>query len=239
MVFQGNDWKKYITGELFSNGVTFELNKDNPHSEDRLNCLEQVAKDYRIIHFGCADHVGLISKKIKEKKWLHDRLALVSSRCVGLDQNVEALKYISEELGRQDCYKYILGEDKLPEVIVKNHWDILIMGEILEHVDNPVSFLKTIKEIFSPFCDRLVITVPNAFSFENMVFSLKNKECINTDHRYWFTPYTINKVGGHAGLKTNSMLMCGSLVGRSWFYRYMVNRVPMLRDTIISGFDMI
>ena len=55
------------------------------------------------------------------------------------------------------------------------------------------------KLLYSAFTNELVITVPNAMSIKNTVFSFSNKEQINSDHYYWFSPYTLSRILIKAG----------------------------------------
>ena len=76
-----------------------------------------------------------------------------------------------------------------------NDWDFVLLGEIIEHVDNPVDFLKSIKDKFKPFSKKIIITAPNAYSYTHVLSYIENNvELINSDHRFWFTPYTILKL---------------------------------------------
>ena len=78
-------------------------------------------------------------------------------------------------------------------------WDYMILGELIEHVDNPVAFLRTIKQKFQGKVNKIIITVPNAFNILSAKYMKKNVECINSDHRYWFSPYTLLKVATLSG----------------------------------------
>ena len=89
-------------------------------------------------------------------------------------------------------------------------WDYLVAGEIVEHLDNPVEFLRLLNERYKQRVDKIIITVPNAFRINNLTFSMKGQECINTDHRYWFTPYTICKVVHRANFVIEQLLYTGS-----------------------------
>lgn len=96
------------------------------------------------------------------------------------------------------AYEDIL-EGEIHETITSDKWDAMIMGEILEHIDNPVHFLRCIHDRYKQYVNELVITVPNALSISNTLNSFKNIERVNSDHRYWFTPYTLNKILHLAG----------------------------------------
>lgn len=98
-------------------------------------------------------------------------------------------------------------------------WDYAILGEILEHIDNPVSYLNAIQQLYSDCLIRIVITVPNAWTQATMRMANRSTEIINSDHRYWFTPYTLSKVMVQAGLHLEDL--------------YFANRVPL------SGIDLV
>jgi 16S rRNA G966 N2-methylase RsmD len=92
-------------------------------------------------------------------------------------------------------------------------FDFAVLGEILEHVNDPVCFLKRIKNNLQNICTKIIITVPNALRFRRVSDKLKGAnlthvEAINSDHRYWFTPYTIAKVCVEAGVYPEELLFC-------------------------------
>ena len=64
----------FITGEEFSNGRKFTISNENSKNRTRFEHLLDLTRGKRIIHFGFADHIPLISEKIKKKQWLHQLL---------------------------------------------------------------------------------------------------------------------------------------------------------------------
>jgi Methyltransferase domain len=238
VVFKNSDWVDYIRGRRFSSGAIFRLDKQTARCLDRMQHLESICKSKRVIHFGFADHLPLIDKKIADDRWLHGRIAKLATKCVGLDIDDDAVMHVRAAYNIDDCYIYDLFKDELPHKVAQQHWDILVLGEVLEHVDNPTIFLSTLREKFMGLVDCIVLTVPNALSFENMMFALGGKECINTDHRYWFSPYTLVKIGYAANLSVVDLIMCGETKGRSFFYRMAMTRIPIMRETIIGVFEL-
>jgi hypothetical protein len=111
----------------------------------------------------------------------------------------------------------------------------MVMGEVLEHMDNPVTFLNIIHKKYAGNIDKLIITVPNAFGWPNFKNVFRHRECINTDHRYWFTPYTLGKIVVRAGMKIESFQFCAShnrgfkdkLAG------IFLKKYPALRDNLL------
>lgn len=199
---------KHITGEKFSSGARFQF-ADDKYKGSRISVItdivREVGNDSNIIHLGCCDHIELIDRKIAEGRWLHKSLMEASKNVVGFDINKEAIEYVrnigynnvhfADIISEKDIAKRYLEQEN-----IKQKWDYLIAGEIIEHVDNPTLFLSEIKKQYKDTIDKIIVTVPNAFSLQNIKFALVGQECINTDHRFWFTPYTISKILYQAGI---------------------------------------
>jgi len=203
-----SDFLPYLNGKEFSSGLPIDLS--GLYKEvTRIDFLVHLCNQKRIIHVGCTDHISLIDEKIRNNQWLHKLLTDVSSECIGVDINEESINYV-HKLGYHNVIYGDITVSKLPEITSKN-WDYLIMGEILEHVDNPVSFLKDIKNNYRESIDKIVITVPNILSLFYYNKMRKGFEFINTDHRYWFSPYTILKVIIQSGIIPTDISYCNRM----------------------------
>lgn len=237
MIFSEPDWPAFISGKKFSNGVRFKPLADAYDKPGRLDYLEEISRAKRVIHFGFADHVPLIPEKIRQNKWLHKRLQGVAKEVVGLDLDSESVRYCKEEIGVEGIYAFDVFKDALPGEVASGRWDIVVMGEILEHVDNPVEFLETMHRVFAPVAKQLVVTVPNALCSLNITEALKGNEYINTDHRYWFSPFTLVKVAHRAGFEVEKLSYCSAPMPRRSLRRYIENRNPILRENLIGLFS--
>ncbi|MBT8440519.1 MAG: class I SAM-dependent methyltransferase [Gammaproteobacteria bacterium] len=231
----------YITGEAFSNGraFEFELEEEDNLYRSRTQVLTDLVRDKQIIHVGCVDHdVKSIEKKITKGKWLHRELDEAAERCLGVDINQEGVDYIKNTLGYADVMVADVTADPAAELLNRN-WDYFLLPEVLEHINNPVDFLESIHANFRDNVGQLVITVPNAFTPDNARYARKGKEVINTDHRYWFTPYTLSKVVVAAGFKVNRITMCrhGKVKKRSVFKNRWFSRHPLMRSDIVMLLD--
>jgi len=225
----------YLTGERFSAGYRLRLPHETGAMQERSALLEGLAKDRRIVHVGCLDHVPLIESRIAAGTWLHQRLTRASELCIGVDIDADGIDLV-HALGFDNVRLCDLVRDPpLPE-IVAGHWDYLVLGEVLEHIGNPVEFLAAIREKYASCVDRLVLTVPNAFHLDNLTRTLRNTEQINSDHRFWFTPFTLAKVAQSAGLEVLSYQLClhkPNIPRRRLLYRAMLRLFPLLRGTLV------
>lgn len=189
---------RYLKGELFSAGLDVSFSDEKFPDITRIGKILELTKNNRVIHVGCADHLPLIEEKIKNRKWLHGLLIENTSSCYGIDNNEEAVRYINDKLGIKEVFcRDILNENNIIEDNL--HWDFLILGEIIEHIDNPVAFLTQINKLYKDKVDKILITAPNIYNLLTIKDIRNNLENINTDHRYWFSPYTLTKIVSNSG----------------------------------------
>lgn len=224
---------QYLKGNKFSNGVKFDMStklSNKPRIEHILNFV----RDKNVIHFGFADHLELIQKKIDKNTWLHKILVENTKICVGIDINWKSVEFVRNELGYPNVYCLDINNDSLPSEIFEHRYDVLILGEILEHVNNPVEFLSKIHEYFGDFADFILITVPNAFDITNLRCILEQKEFINSDHRYWFTAYTLGKVLHESGFKDYKFAFSQTHFPDSLLWGTICKKFPMTRESIIA-----
>ena len=165
---------KYLSGEKFSNGYRMAL-ADNP-LYSRIERIMMLARGKNVLHVGCCDHLELIEEKIRQNRWLHGLLEENCNEVLGIDINEEAVDYVNEKhLSREKVYCTDITSKKWKETIPERNFNMVLFGEIIEHVDNPVRFLETAKAALNDygFHGRYVITVPNAYSFLRVSRNIK------------------------------------------------------------------
>jgi 2-polyprenyl-3-methyl-5-hydroxy-6-metoxy-1,4-benzoquinol methylase len=194
-------FKQFLTGKSFSNLQKFTFVKKS-FIVDRNELLLSLVNNRKVLHFGCCDHLNLIEEKINNGTHLHVNITKVASECVGLDIDNLSLDKISS-LGLSNCHYYDLLSSS-DAFIESKEYDFVLLGEILEHIPNPVEFLRLIAKKFKN-AKEIIVTVPNAFSSKNIYNIKRGIEEINTDHKYWFTPYTIAKVLTDSGYDAESL----------------------------------
>jgi len=216
---------KYLSGELFDSSYHFIINEQF-YSIDRISNIIKIIKGKRIIHVGCVDHVNLIETKIKNNNYFHKLLTDNAKHCIGVDINKPGIDLLKSKYNFDNVYYLDLINENL-DIIDNEKWDYILLGEILEHVDNPVNFLKTIKEKYKKNIDKIIITVPNALNLNTYRNAKKFKsENINSDHRYWFTPYTILKVLYQAEIIPLETIFAG---------RIKLNTTELLKKRLLSS----
>jgi hypothetical protein len=227
----------YLTGEKFSEGLYVPLAQSQRNIPDRINYIVEYCRGKKIIHVGCIDHEPLILKKIEANTWLHKRIDDVAGKQVGIDINKSGISFVKERTGFSNVYfEDVTSLQPAGEFIRDEYWDAMILGEVLEHVNDPISFLKKMKKKYSPFVKEVLISVPNAFAWENFRLAIRHKECINSDHRAWFSVYTLAKNLAEAGYHNFSYDFVG-FEPEDYKSRYLIKlllkKFPALRSTIM------
>lgn len=228
----------FLKGDEFSNGLVIHYDGEVNVEIDRIALITDLCKGKRVLHIGFADHLPLIEEKRAKGIWLHDRLTAAADRCIGIDIDQEAVSFCRDRLGIADIHACNVVTDPVPEPVATESWDIAVLGEIIEHVPNPVQFLSALKEKYGPHLRTILITAPNAWELGNILGVRRNREFINTDHRFWFTPYTLGKVGTDAGLTLRDIYFAEGFPERRWWRRMLKSRYPMLRENLVCLFDL-
>lgn len=190
---------------------------------DRLGKREWIKKFFEnkgatLIDVGCCGHLMNIDKQIKNGTWLHGELDGFTSENWGVDINETACKYLSKNYGRQDIIEgdILTDVEKIKKFIGGGQKDYILLADVIEHTDDPIGFLKGIGN--HKYARKIVITVPNAFHFVNLWFASRNMEVINSDHKFWFTPFTLMKCCNEAGVIVEELDFTG--------FRFKGHRMP-------------
>lgn len=222
----------FFKGEKFSNSYTLPY-PGGCENLDRLSYLENICRNKKVVHIGFADHLPLVPKKMENNTWLHKRLMDVCEKVIGVDVDAEAIEYFTNNYTIPDLYLHNVIEDAPLAAITNEKWDCMILGEILEHVDNPVLFLNGLYEKYGKYVKEIIITVPNAMNLMSIRMAKNNKELINSDHRYWFTPFTLAKVGFRAGWQPFEFFYSQTNMPGKWIFKKIIQKYPAYRETLI------
>lgn len=209
----------YLSGRRFSNGHRFDLG-NRGLAPRRIDRLVELVRGKTVLHVGCCDHLDLIRDKVAQGVYLHQQLCRSARRCIGVDINVEGIALL-KELGFDDVY--------VPDAAPGVEYDLCLLADVIEHVGDAVSFLKSMRRYRFK---QITVVTPNVFRLRNM---LSTGEWVNTDHRYWFSPYTLSKVMVDAGYRPQSLTLChgdhvswrGALAAR------VLDHFPKYRDTLM------
>jgi hypothetical protein len=235
MHFSDPDLSAYLSGSKFDEHLAVVLD-GHAGIADRVEIISGLIAGKNVVDIGFVDHEQLVDGKIAANDWLHGQLCRVASRCLGVDINATGVKHVQERYRVSDVLVADLAGPGNVPALRETFWDYFVLAEVLEHIDNPVEFLTAIRENYGGCFGSLIITVPNAFCGGNLISSLRGREIINSDHRFWFTPYTLAKVVTMSGYRIRSFRFA-SYSHNSAPKRFAKNIVlrfaPMLAERIV------
>lgn len=142
---------------------------------DRVSYLAAQATGKTIVHIGCTGRLDEVLRK-------------VSKKCYGIDV---------QPLNRPDFYQCnldALAYDDLPKY---DDAELVICGEVLEHLSNPGFFLISVREAYPV---PVIFTVPNAMCEAAAEWLVKRgRENVNRDHVSYYSYTTLKTLLGRAG----------------------------------------
>jgi 2-polyprenyl-3-methyl-5-hydroxy-6-metoxy-1,4-benzoquinol methylase len=107
----------------------------------------------------------------------------------GVEINVEAAHYCREQRGLN-----VVDGSLEPDIYAANYFDIVLMGDVIEHLRSPFETMRTIERILKPG-GFVIISTPNIENWAGRLLQIKPEE-----HLYYFTPRTIEMLLHKAGL---------------------------------------
>lgn len=189
--------------------------------------LLSLCEGKKVLHLGCADRPFT---RLRGQDHFHYRLSKVTNQLYGVDISAEGIEAL-KEMGYSNLY--VGNVEELNKLNINQSFDIIIAGEVIEHLMNPGLFLSSVRTLMSKNT-LLIITVPNAFSTKIVLFSFFMREKVHLGHHYWFSFRTIYQ------FLRDASLTCDEI----YFYQYMVSKetaglIPILIDRFFSFFTLL
>ena len=221
----------YLYDEKFSSDLHVQYPKQRG-IVNKMDYIKGLIQDKRLVDVGFADHYALIDERLRNNDWLHSHFRSWTSGIIGIDIDPKAVNYIKEKFGYQDVFCHDITGASLLQPLLDDQWDYLILSEVLEHIPDPASFLRRIKENYGSRIKKMIITVPNAYGLITLRSVFNRVERINSDHKFWFTPYTLSKVVVSAGFQIDDFCLCNSYYKLAFWERLLIRRSPLFHHTL-------
>ncbi|MEZ5141933.1 MAG: class I SAM-dependent methyltransferase [Acidimicrobiales bacterium] len=154
---------------------------------DRIEYLCQQARGRRVVHVGFVD-TGCRSMQESAGTWLHAHLDHVATSLVGIDVNEAGVKEAVD--AGYEAYAVDCRDREAVEALGIEPAQLVIAGEVIEHLDDPGSFLAGLHTLLAPG-GLMIITTPNAYGLFNVFASLARREINHPDHVVMFTWQTL------------------------------------------------
>lgn len=149
--------------------------------------------------------VGCVGQDLdpNSPEWLHAKVKSVAESVVGADINTEGIEKLAA-LGYT-----IYTPEQLEQM--EDKYDVVLMGDVIEHVNDPGSFLQFYAKFLKPG-GKIIVCTPNAFGIR-YVFQVLfyGKPNTNPEHTVFLDPMVMIELTGRIGLKMADFY---------WLYEY-------------------
>lgn len=160
---------------------------------DRIGFIAARCAGKRVLDIGCLDETALGKRGTKD--WLHARIAARAASVIGIDLSD---RLPSEGLVTAPNARIVKGDGTRPHIPAEEI-DIIVAGEFIEHLENPLDFLREMRRRYPGH--ELVISTPNGASLANGLMGLTGREAQHPDHLLTSTYKTLSTLCRRAGVR--------------------------------------
>jgi len=207
---------------------------------DRIAELQSLVRGRRVIDLGFVDE-GQMDAKRGHGTWLHEVVAAEAREAVGVDADVAGVTR-ARQLGFH-AYNADVEDRAALEALQLEAGEIVLAGELLEHLDRPGDFLEAVKALVATD-GLLVLTTPNAHSLTNALAAVAGRELVNPDHVSWLSWRTLETLLARHGWRLERLAYYrfprvdgGPPAARAVFNAYQTIALPLfqLRPNLADG----
>ena len=156
----------------------------------RIDWLVGRAAGHRVAHVGFVD-TGCEEMQGQAGTWLHGHLARTAKSLVGLD--VDSVGVETARARGLEAYEVDCRRPDAVRALGLEPADVVIAGEVIEHLDDPGAFLDGLHELCAPG-GVLILTTPNPTGLLNTFALLAGYEINHPDHVVMFTWRTLTNL---------------------------------------------
>lgn len=159
---------------------------------DLTGFVERAVAGKRTLDIGVVSHSA---RYLDEPGWRHGHISKAAGYCLGLD----ILEPLVAELNARGFN--VRCVDATSELDLGERFDVVFIGDVMEHVDNPSALLRFAKRHLARG-GRIFAATPNPFSRKFVrQFFREGVVVVNLDHMAWFTPTMAIEIGRRIGLR--------------------------------------
>lgn len=192
------------------------LYSDNPLQEDLLVKVQKLldkkirfkeltstefvldkCRDKKVLDIGIAEHAESF---MGEENWKHKKISKISKFCLGIDI-IENLINKLDKLG----YNVKLV-DATSDTDLGDKFDIVNIGDVIEHVNDPVKLLQFSGRHLNKD-GKIIVSTPNPNFYLFLKSAIKGKFYVtNLDHLRWITPCQALEIGRRSNLELDEII---------------------------------
>ena len=183
------NWSK-LTDDPLNKNIKLLIQKhlnsiSHLYSKDLLSFFCEKSLDRKVLHIGCYEHNN---NYMNSDSWKHKQIHKVSRKCIGVDINKKGIQFMNK-LGFAAIYA-----DATSNKFLGSKFNVLIAGDVIEHVQNIKGFMKFLRRHLSTN-GRIYISSPNPFFFSHVLSAWTSRPMVaNFEHTTWISESTMLEI---------------------------------------------
>lgn len=162
----------------------------------RVRWIAEQARGRRVLDLGCFDETAL--HKRGSGAWLHEEMASTALSVTGVDSSPQV-----PATGLRTGDNSVIHPGDIMQLAqmaaVLGEPDLLVAGEVIEHLPDTLRFFSAIKTQFAG--REMIATTPNATSLTNAGLAALRRESCHPDHLQVYSFKTLNTLCQRAGFE--------------------------------------
>jgi 2-polyprenyl-3-methyl-5-hydroxy-6-metoxy-1,4-benzoquinol methylase len=155
---------------------------------EKDDVIIEYCRNKKVLDVGCVGQ----DINLSNPHWLHQKIKNVAQFVHGVDTNLGGIKTLN------NAGYTVYSTSEIGQIDVK--YDIIHMGDVIEHVDNAVLFL----EFYANYLNengKIIVTTPNGNRINDTLSILFfGNFYINTEHTCWYCRITFSELCRRANL---------------------------------------
>lgn len=158
---------------------------------DLLAFIGKIVRGRRVLDIGVVSHSA---RYFDRPDWRHGLIHKAANYCVGVDILEPLVRELNQRGFNVRCV------DATSDADLGERFDVVFIGDVVEHVDNAVLLLRFAARHLAPG-GRLFVSTPNPFSRKfHRQFMREGVMVVNLDHVAWITPTQAMELARRAGI---------------------------------------
>jgi hypothetical protein len=189
--------------------------------QHKQSLIERLSKGKSVVHYGCVDdNLPIIEHKIREGYYLHKVISDNATRCIGIDINRTLIQALHEQ---HQISNIFYGNVEDPNTFEMNigelkSFQVLMIPDIIEHLDNVGNMLTGIRAHFSPQTE-LYIMSPNPTCYLQFGATLFRRELYSPYHTCIFNTESMRLLLSHHGFTIDNIWPVFVPKEQSWIWK--------------------
>jgi hypothetical protein len=168
------------------------------HPVDRIKFIAGACAGRRVLDLGAMDETAWAAKRGRGT-WLHEEIGLVALRVDGVDNSAHIP---ADGLRTGPNATIRRGDITDPRRLVdelEESPDVVVAGEVIEHLENPLEFLRRFTGTDRLAGKTFILSTPNATALHNLLIGLVRRESTHHDHLCILSYKTLTTLCTRAG----------------------------------------